>query len=87
VSRPESEGAVDDCRESGEDDSRDVGVGEVGVVVGSSSDTGSGGNTSFIVTGDLGSTGGVCGSGSGETGSSTKLLVGAVDGMPSEGLD
>jgi hypothetical protein len=63
VPRPESEGAVDDCREGcegGKDDSRDVGVGEVGVVVSSSSDTSSGGNTSSgIVTGDLGSTGGV----------------------------
>jgi hypothetical protein len=87
VLRPESEGAVDDCREGcevGENDSSSVGVGEVGVVVGSSSDTRSGGNTSSgIVTGDLGSTGVLCG----ETGSSTKLLVGDVGGVPGEWLD
>ncbi len=34
----------------------------------------------------MGSAGGVCGSGRGETGSNAKLLVGAVGGVPSEGL-
>jgi hypothetical protein len=91
MSRPVSEGAGDDWREGsegGEDDSGDVGVGEVGVVVGSSSDTGSGGNTGLgIGTGNVSSAGGMCGSGRGETGSSAKLLVGAVVGVPSEGMD
>jgi hypothetical protein len=35
----------------------------------------------------VGSAGGVCGSGRGETGSNAKLLVGAVGGVPGEGLD
>jgi hypothetical protein len=54
------------------------------VVVGA----GSGGSTgSGIGAGDVGSAGGVYGSGRGETGSIAKHLIGAIGGVPGEGLD